>query len=153
MQYHFKILFKELSTDLVLVQIDTNEKRMYDLVINLYQYNMYSAYQIYNERIWFDSNENGDILILEVQDLNDSILEYEEIEINNTKLTLYQYNQYTGVQLPRLTITMNQYQLEDFVFQAWLTLEGLDSIKNICRSELDDYLDLLCENNDAINYI
>ena len=152
-QYHFKILFKELNTDLVLVQIDTNEKRMYDLVINMYQYNMYSVYQIYNESVWFDANLNGDIFILEVEDLNDSILEFEEIEVYKTKLTLQQYNQYTGIQLPRLTITMNQYQFEEFIAQAWLVLEGIESIRDICRSELDEYLDFFCENNDAINYI
>lgn len=152
-KYKFTIQFKDTTTDLILAQIETNEKRMYDLVINLYQYNMYSFYQMYNERIWFDPNTNGEIFILEIQDLNDTVLEFDEIEIYMSKLTLCQYNQYNGFTLPRISILFNQYQLEDFIYQAFLTLEGINNIKEISRSEWDEYLDFCRENDDAINYI
>lgn len=146
-QYKFFIIVTDKSTGVQILKITANEKRMYDLVIDLYQYNMYSSYMIASERVWFSPDENGIEFIIEISAIP---VDYPT-ELEYSKLIFYQYDRINNSVIPRISINLDEFQIEDFVYQAWLTLEGLTHLKDIGRSEIDDYLDFLGANQDAIN--
>ena len=146
-KYKFTIRFKDKTMGTILLQIYANEKQMYELVIALYQYNMYSYEQMSSERVWFGLDTNGVRFILEFSTI---FVDYPT-ELEKSKFIMYQYNHYSNSIIPRLSFIMDEFQIEEFAYQAWLMLEGLTYIKDIGHSEIDDYLDFIGVNMDSIN--
>ena len=147
-QYTFIIKFIEKDTNNIILSINANEKYMYDFIVNMYQYNMYSSDVMSSERVWFSPDVNGNRYIAEIT----ACYEDYPTELEFSIFTIFEYSHITDTVIPRITIKMDEYQIEEMLMQAFKTLEGLDYLSKIQRSEVDDYLDFLGLNNDAINF-
>jgi hypothetical protein len=134
-QFEFLIIFCDRSTGVILFKINTNEKRIYNLVIELYQYNTYGIDSMISDRIWFDPDINGEQYIISV----DHIPYEYPVESEVSKVTIVQYNSYTNFTIPRLVIDMDEYQIEEFVYNAWCMLEGLFYLYELGRADIDEY--------------
>ena len=137
--YKFTINFIEKETSRVLLSIDTNEKYIYDMVMNLYQYNLYSSYEMSNERVWFNIDPYHNRFIFELS----SIYSESPTELEYSNFIVYQYNTESDTVLTRLILIIDEFQIEDFLLTAWKTIQDLDYLSSIGKSELKEYIEFL----------
>ena len=135
-RYKFSIIFRDKNTGVIIVQIETNEKYIFKFVLSMYQYNMYTYDTMENERAWFDPDVLGNRYIIEVSVVGQDY----PTEINISRLSVYSYNQNTGEVIQRLSFKLDEYELDDLLFQFWVSLYGLTYLNELAKTELDCYL-------------
>ena len=125
--YNFKISFKDKNTDLLLVEIDTNERMVYNC----------GEASLVNDRIWFDKDIHGNNYIIEI---GYAFYDYPT-EDDVIKIIICQYNSQTNTIFERLSIFLDVYKVEELIFAIWCSLEDLTYLKEIELYHLDGYCD------------
>lgn len=156
-RYNFKITFKDRYSDIILVEINTNEKRLYEFILESYQYLM-NGNSVIGDKVYFDANENGDRYIIEYCALYSDSPTDEDW----SQFIIWQVNEYYGTCYQRLSFAINEFQIDDLVFAAWESLEGLDYLSMVgndmegylsFRQDFEDYIDFCGNNMDYYEYL